>query len=76
LPEALRKDLAAYTGCIAGAALESELKGMLAAAGFANIKIHPKDASREFIREWMPGSQASDYVVSAIIEATKPSVGG
>lgn len=72
MPEALRKDLAAYTGCVAGAALVDDLHAMLTGAGFTNVRIQPKDTSREFIREWMPGSSASDYVVSAIIEATKP----
>ena len=69
--EALRKDLAADTGCVAGAALVDDLHAMLKSTGFSNIRIQPKDTSREFIREWMPGSSASDYVVSAIIEATK-----
>jgi arsenite methyltransferase len=72
MPEALRKDLAAYTGCVAGAALVDDLQAMLVSAGFTNVRIQPKDTSREFIREWMPGSSASDYVVSAVIEATKP----
>lgn len=72
MPEALRKDLAAYTGCVAGAALVDDLQAMLTNAGFTNVRIQPKDTSREFIREWMPGSSASDYVVSAVIEATKP----
>ncbi len=72
MPEALRKDLAAYTGCVAGAALVDDLQAMLTGAGFTNVRIQPKDTSREFIREWMPGSSASDYVVSAVIEATKP----
>jgi len=72
MPEALRKDLAAYTGCVAGAALADDVQEMLVQAGFIRIRIQPKDSSREFIREWMPGSSASDYVVSAIIEAEKP----
>ena len=42
---------------------------MLKSAGFTNIRIQPKDTSREFVREWMPGSSASDYVVCAVIEA-------
>jgi hypothetical protein len=41
-------------------------------AGFENIRIRSKDESRTFIREWMPGSKAEDYVVSATIEAIKP----
>jgi hypothetical protein len=41
-------------------------------AGFGNIKIKPKDESKTFIRDWMPGSRIEDYVVSATIEAVKP----
>jgi len=40
--------------------------------GFEKIKIAPKDTSRSFIREWLPGKQIEDYLVSATIEAVKP----
>ena len=69
MPETLRRDLAASTGCVAGAALVDDLHAMLKNTGFTNIRIQPKDTSREFVREWMPGSSASDYVVCAVIEA-------
>lgn len=35
----------------------------------------PKPASRSFISEWLPGSGAEDFVVSANITATKPGGG-
>jgi len=72
LPEEARRDLALYTGCMAGASLIGDLEVMLQAAGFAGIRIQPKDASRAFIREWAPGRSIEDYVVSANIEAVKP----
>jgi SAM-dependent methyltransferase len=72
LPEEARRDLALYTGCIAGAAAAEEIERMLAAAGFADIRIEAKDASREFIRQWAPGRGVEDYVCSASIEAVKP----
>jgi arsenite methyltransferase len=72
LPEQVREDWAAYTGCIAGASQINELEEMLREAGFDGIKIAPKDASRSFIREWLPGKGIEDYVVSATIEAVKP----
>ena len=72
LPEQVREDWAAYTGCIAGASQINEVEEMLREAGFDGIKIAPKDASRSFIREWMPGKGIEDYVVSATIEAVKP----
>lgn len=72
IPESLRKDMAAHTSCIAGASSIQELEGILERTGFKHIRITPKDESRSFIREWMPGSRVEDYVVSATIEATKP----
>ena len=57
----------------AGAAMIDDLEAMILAAGFADIKIAPKDESREFIRDWAPGRGVEDYVVSATIEAVKPS---
>jgi arsenite methyltransferase len=72
LPDEIRGDWAAYTGCVAGASQISELEEMLRQAGFVEIKIAPKDASRSFIREWLPGKQIEDYIVSATIEAVKP----
>ena len=49
-----------------------ELTAMLATVGFADIRIAPKDASREFIRHWAPGRGVEDYIASATIEAVKP----
>lgn len=72
LPESVRGDLALYTGCMAGAVPVAELEAMLAAAGFARIRITPKDASRGFIRDWAPGTAIEDFVISATIEAVKP----
>jgi arsenite methyltransferase len=72
LPDEVRGDWAAYTGCMAGAVQINELEEMLRDAGFLQIKIAPKDASRAFIREWLPGKQIEDYIVSATIEAVKP----
>ncbi len=72
LPDAVKKDLEMYTGCIAGASSLGELETLLRLTGFENIRIKPKDESRTFIRDWMPGSRLEDYVVSATIEAVKP----
>lgn len=73
LPPELVIDLAALCGCVAGAATVEELETMLREAGFADIRIRPRDASREFIRRWVEGRNAADYVVSSTIEAVKPS---
>ncbi len=45
---------------------------MLRDAGFSKVKVVPKDSSRSFIREWLPGKSVEDYLVSATIEAIKP----
>jgi len=72
LPDEIKSDWAAYTGCMAGASHIREIEEMLREAGFGDIKIAPKDASRSFIREWLPGKRIEDYLVSATIEAVKP----
>jgi len=72
LPHDVKTDWAAYTGCMAGTSQITELERMLQAAGFKDIKIAPKDSSRSFIREWLPGKRIEDYLASAAIEAVKP----
>ena len=72
LPDEVKNDLALHAGCIAGASLIDEVDAMLRKSGFSDIRITPKDESRDFIRTWAPGRNAGDYVVSATIEAIKP----
>ena len=72
LPDEMKKDLDLYAGCIAGASLMEKVEHMLREAGFSSIRIRPKDESRAFIREWAPGMNIEDFVVSATIEAVKP----
>jgi len=74
LPEEVRNDLALLSGCVAGAATIDELEKTLAEVGFENIRIQPKDESREFIRDWAEGHNVADYIVSATIEAVKPGL--
>lgn len=38
-------------------------------AGFSDIRLIPKDNSREILKTWSPESMAEDYVASYIIEA-------
>jgi SAM-dependent methyltransferase len=72
LPPQAKEDLALYTGCMAGATFIPELERMMADAGFTDIRIEPKDKSRQFIRDWAPGRKIEDFVLSAAIEARKP----
>ena len=74
LPAAIRNDLALYSTCVAGAANVADVEKMLAEAGFVDIRIAPREESRELIREWAPGRKVEDYVLSATIEAKKPAV--
>lgn len=73
LPEDLKKNMAFHTGCIAGASSIQELEDMLRQTGFEDIRIKPKEESRTFIRDWMPGSKVEDYVLSATLQAVKPT---
>lgn len=72
LPDEMRQDLMLYSGCMAGASLISELETILTDCGFTDIKITPKDESKDFIKDWAPGRGVEDYVLSASIEAIKP----
>ena len=72
LPNEIKADWDAYTGCMSGASQIRELDRMLRASGFTDIEIAPKDSSRSFIREWLPGKKIEDYLISATIEAVKP----
>lgn len=72
MPEEMKNDLELYAGCMAGASLIDELEGYMREAGFKEIKITPKDDSKDFIKDWAPGKNVIDYVLSAHIEAVKP----
>ena len=72
LPAHVQEDMALLTGCMAGAALISDLEKMLKEAGFQQVRIRPKEESKAFIRDWAPGLPVTDYVVAATIEATRP----
>ena len=73
LPAELRHDLDLYAGCIAGAAPIAELEAMLAAAGFADVRIRPKDELGDVVDGWFPGRGLAAHVASADITATKPA---
>lgn len=72
IPEKLKQDITAYTGCLSGALTIKDIENILKSAGFDDIDIKPKDESKEFIRNWRPDSKLEDFVVSATIEAVKP----
>jgi len=72
LPDDIKNDPFLHSACVAGASLISELQLFMENAGFKDIKIQPKDESKDFIKDWAPGSNIEDYVISATIEAVKP----
>ena len=74
MPEEMKNDPALYAGCMAGASLIEDLETYMADAGFVQIKVTPKDESKEFIKDWAPDTNVTDYVLSAQIEAIKPSL--
>ena len=72
LPEAMRNDAGLIAGCMGNASLVEDLEQLMKTAGFSDVRIEPKDESKEFIRDWAPDHNVTDYVVSATIEAVKP----
>ena len=72
IPAHFRTSAAALSGCIGGAIDAAELEAMLREAGFDAIRLQPREESRAFIKDWMPGSGIENYIVSATIEAKKP----
>ena len=47
------------------------IQNMLENAGFVNIRMVPKDNSKEIVKSWVPGKNAEEFVASYIIEAEK-----
>jgi ubiquinone/menaquinone biosynthesis C-methylase UbiE len=75
LPEAMQKELALLTACVAGAETIEGLKQILMQIGFTQIRIEPKEEIRQAIQQWAPDRHIEDYVASATIEAVKPYPG-
>lgn len=71
IPAEYQDDLKLHSACVSGASTITNLEQMLVNAGFRNISIEPKNESKEFIRNWVPGANVEDYVVSAAITADK-----
>lgn len=71
IPGRVKNKLQAHSGCIAGSATVRECSRMLKCAGFFSIRILVKEHSKEFIKDWFPGSGAERFVRSATIEAIR-----
>ena len=81
LPEAVREDLEAYVGCVAGAVLVDEYVSMMREAGLEDVRVETashvdpledvQDPLYRRIREKLEGTPG-DYVASARVRAVKP----
>ena len=77
LPAEVRRDLALYTGCIAGAATVDEIKSWLGEAGFTDIRVTMNQAASEAMAGMTPGEvDLARLGGSANIEARRPRSGG
>lgn len=75
LPEGIKANLQAHSGCLAGCVTVPETEAMLKAAGFTEVRVRVIEESSSFIKDWFPGSGAERFVRSARIEARKPVPG-
>lgn len=84
LPEAVRGDVLALVGCIAGASLLEDTRRMMVDAGLGDLAIERHDKALDamldpsdplhahILKELPTGSTPSDFVTSALFSARKP----
>jgi arsenite methyltransferase len=83
LPEAVRQDVEALVGCVAGAVLVEDTRRQAAAAGLVEIVLTPKPKYIEAMTDWQdplyskilaalpPGTNPSDFITSLDVAARK-----
>jgi SAM-dependent methyltransferase len=83
LPEQIKKNVAAYTGCVAGAVLVDDYRRLVEDAGLKEVKVTAKgfslcsdtttaDPIKEGVQAMLePGESISDYVASVSVEGYK-----
>jgi len=67
VPDAVRRSMELWVGCIAGALEEAEYKRLLAAAGFTDISVEPTR-----VYEFKDAGDVSGRLMGAFIRAQKP----
>lgn len=72
LPADLVDDVAALTGCVSGAEPVDTVRELLRAAGFEQVEVRVVAESRAFVKDWLPGAHAEEFLASATVEARKP----
>jgi SAM-dependent methyltransferase len=73
LPEAVRQDMEAFVGCVAGALEKDEYLGLLAAAGFEDASIEP---TRRYTFADVEASSCCSPEVAALSSEEKTSMDG
>jgi len=85
LPDAVKADVEALVGCVAGASLLADTRAMIAAAGLADLEVEthgealaamldPSDPLHRRILDQLPvGMAPDDFVTSALFRARKPA---
>ena len=71
LPDQLKNDVAAYTGCLAGAERVDQLKAWLTEAGFSRAEIQVRRRSREFVQADAIQGELDNYIASADVTGFK-----
>ncbi len=83
LPEAVREDVEALVGCVAGAVLIAETKAMAEAAGLVEVRVATKPGYIDaltgaddplflrIVEKLPPGTKPSDFVTSADVTARR-----
>lgn len=83
LPASVRVDVEALVGCVAGAALITDIQAWATAAGLSDVRIDRKPGYVDAMTDWQdplyraiiaklgPGEKIGDYVSSADISAVK-----
>jgi SAM-dependent methyltransferase len=72
MPENIQRDLAMYTGCVAGAATVGELERLLAESGFVAIQVTIDQTATSAMVDVTPDHDLRDLAASARIEARRP----
>ena len=72
IPTAIQQDYEKHSGCVAGALQVRKLERILRATGFDSGAVKVKEQSKEFIKDWFPGSGIEQFVRSADVQGVKP----
>jgi len=72
VPAAVKRDFEKHSGCVAGALQVNKLEHILRVVGFDGGTVNVKEESKEFIKDWFPGSGVERYVRAAAVQGVKP----